>query len=322
MIKKWFLLRLLFFVLSVPFLLFFCKFVDITLLLYILIFLLLFFDFKNIKNISKKINESVKKIKLISKKQKINPKNELNALESGVNEIVLSVRESEQERNDFISTISHEIRTPITSIKGWAETICVDENIDFSLIRRGLKIIISESDRLSGIAKELSDFANLSSGKMRMRFEKIDIVAEFIDLQFIFSERATNEGKVFNFSFDEDISPICGDGNKLKQVFVNIIDNSFKYSNKNCIISVKIFEKNKKVSVEITDNGIGIPKRELGKIKQKFYKVNPESVGSGIGLAVVSEIISMHGGDLQIMSEEGIGTSVIFSFDAFEGEKN
>ena len=244
-----------------------------------------------------------------------NTEDELEILCDDVENIMFELKTSERIKNDFISSMSHELRTPLTAIKGWAETMKTGDSIDFSTVRRGLDIIIKEVKRLSGIVDAILDFSVIDSGRMILNKEKIDILAEVEDAVYIFKEQASVEQK--KLIYNEPKSPlyIYGDKSKLKQVFINIIDNALKYTKTGDSIGVNVSEKNNKILIEITDNGCGIEKSDIANITQKFFKANSNKGGFGIGLAIVKEIIYAHDGTLKILSEKGVGTSVIISFN-------
>lgn len=235
---------------------------------------------------------------------------EIGELCDTVNYMAKELGNAEKIKNDFISSVSHEIRTPLTAIKGWAETMNMGEGIDKSVINKGLDIIVHETERLSKIVEELLDFSSLQSGIMAVSMDKLDILAELGEAVYIFKERAVSENKTLVYNEPKMVSPIMGDKNRLKQVFINIIDNALKYTSEGGGISVSVTEKNSQICVSVTDNGCGIAKPHLPRITEKFYKANSTQGGSGIGLAIVREIIEIHKGTLEIISEEGFGTTV------------
>ena len=218
-------------------------------------------------------------------------------------------------KNDFISTISHELRTPLTSIKGWAETLLygLDRERD-EVTNKGLQVIVNESGRLEGFVEELLDFSRLQSGRMTLRLTKTDIFAELDETVFTFRERAMREGIEVRYSIPDFPAPANADPNRLKQVFMNILDNALKYSKINTKIFVKAefsqLDGNNAVKISIADQGCGISKEDLPHVMEKFYKANVSVRGSGIGLAVTNEIINLHNGRLEIDSEINVGTLV------------
>ena len=148
------------------------------------------------------------------------------------------IKESERMKNEFISTVSHELRTPLTAIKGWGETILEDPIKDEALTKRGLNVIISESERLTSLVEELLDFSRMENGNLTMRMSSMDVLAELDEAVFVFKDRSMREGKELLYNVSEVPAPMTGDPNRIKQVFVNILDNSFKYTEAGGTISV------------------------------------------------------------------------------------
>ncbi len=240
---------------------------------------------------------------------------EIGDLCDTINDMADELGATERMKNEFISSVSHELRTPLTAIKGWAETIedsTSDGSVDPEMLHKGMGVIISETDRLSVMVEELLDFSRLESGRMVLQPMLLDIIAELYEAVLTFEQRAKREEKELIFEDSDDIITVWGDRNRLRQVFVNIIDNALKYSDAGGKVTVHA-RRSKIVGftdVIVVDTGCGIPTNQLDKVKTKFYKGNATRKGSGIGLAVVDEIVRMHGGTLQIESKEGVGTKV------------
>lgn len=227
-----------------------------------------------------------------------------------VNHMASELELSEQMKNDFISSVSHELRTPLTAIKGWAETVGSMPD-DMETISKGMRVITSESERLSRMVEDLLDFSRMQNGKFSLNKNTMDILAELGDAVLIYTEKARKEG--IDVIYDEpDMLPfVYGDRNRLRQVFVNIIDNAIKYSEKGGVVSVQATMSDARhIEVDVSDTGCGISPQDLPKVKTKFYKANHTRRGSGIGLAVADEIVTLHGGKLEIFSEQGVGTTV------------
>ena len=240
--------------------------------------------------------------------QKVND-DEIGQLCDNINDMADELGAAEKTQNAFRSSVSHEPRPPPPAIKGWAETMQGGEN-DKETIERGMGIIIRESERLSGIVEELLDFSRMQSGRMTLTMDKIDILAELGEAVYMFSERAKMEHKFLLYEEPAMLSPVLGDINRLRQVFVNIIDNALKYTDEGGTINVTAAETGGFIRVVISDNGCGIPAEHLPKVKRKFYKANQTVRGSGIGLALADEIMKLHSGSLEIESRENVGTAV------------
>ena len=265
----------------------------------------------------KEINEATKLIAQGNLDVRIEKQynDEIGDLSDSINTMATEIPAADKMKNDFISTISHELRTPLTSIKGWGETLTLgnQDNVD-PLTRKGLQVIVSEAGRLEGFVEELLDFSRLQSGRMTLRLAKTDILAELEVTLFTFIERAIREGYDVKYSIPEIPSVANADANRLKQVFMNVLDNALKYSRPGSKIFVKaeFIKKDEKdfVQIVIADQGCGISKEDLPHVKEKFYKANVSVRGSGIGLAVTNEIVNLHGGNLEVDSIEGKGTLV------------
>ncbi len=236
---------------------------------------------------------------------------EIGELQKTVNNMVAEISAADRMKNEFISTISHELRTPLTAIKGWGETIQQVGESDAALTKRGMEVIISESTRLTGMVEELLDFSRMQSGGIRLRKEKMDVLAELDDTIFTFKERALRDGKELLYNVTNEPAPIEGDPDRIKQVFVNVIDNALKYTKQGGKILIEAeLKDNGKLEITVSDTGCGIAEKDLPRVKEKFYKADTSVRGSGIGLAVADEIVKMHGGELIINSILGTGTTV------------
>ena len=235
---------------------------------------------------------------------------ELGELCDIINHMADELSNSEKMKNEFISSVSHELRTPLTAIKGWGETLMTDGNQDVDMMQKGMKVIVSETERLSQMVEELLDFSRIESGRLTLVKTKMDLLAELEDAVLIYGERAKRENITFAYDGPEMLPFIFGDKNRLRQVFINIIDNAIKYSDSGDSVTVTAGENDGYIIVKVADTGCGISAVDLPKIKTKFYKANQTRRGSGIGLALANEIVNMHGGELQIESKENVGTTV------------
>ncbi len=236
---------------------------------------------------------------------------EIRALCSNINSMLEEISGTERMKNDFISTISHEIRTPLTAVKGWGETLLQIGDKDPIMLQKGLEVIINESGRLSELVEELLDFSRLQNGALKIKKEKIDVLAELDETVFVFRDRAVREGIDFVYTAPEDPAPMIGDPNRIKQVFTNILDNALKYTDQGGKVTVNaVISPDGLLNVYFIDTGCGISPEDLPKVKEKFYKTSINYRGSGIGLAVADEIVNLHNGDIKISSVLGEGTTV------------
>jgi signal transduction histidine kinase len=240
---------------------------------------------------------------------------EIGELCKTINNMASELGEAERTKQDFISTVSHELRTPLTAILGWGETLVQVGDSDSALVKKGLDIIVNEVSRLSVMVEELLDFSKMQSGRMELRKEKVDILAELDETVFYFRERAVSEGIELFYNAQHLPAPMHADADRIRQVFVNILDNSFKHMEQGGRIKIIAdLEYPNNLKISITDTGCGIPAECLPKIKEKFYKINNSDGGSGIGLAVADEIVRLHEGSLDIDSILGEGTTVTITF--------
>lgn len=275
-----------------------------------------------IKSIVDPITDICNKSALIARRDfnvEINKKydDEIGQLSDAINYMAKELKESEKLKNDFVSSISHELRTPLTAIKGWAETMQMCDT-DYSTMKRGLEVIVKEAGRLSGIVEGMLDFSSIKEKKVSLVKEKIDILAELGEAVYMFKNKAKSENKTLIYSEPKMMPTVMGDRNRLKQVFINILDNALKYTSEGGGISVSVSEKEECIAISVTDNGCGIPVEHLPNVTKKFYKANYSQRGSGIGLAIVDEIVELHGGKLEIISEEGFGTTVTITLPIFK----
>ena len=238
------------------------------------------------------------------------PHDEVDRLRGTINQMAEGLEETEKMKNEFISSVSHELRTPLTSIRGWVETrMTLDDPTDENY-RKGLEIINNETGRLNNMVEELLDFSRLQNGRIRMECRPLDLVAELTDAVLFCEARIRQEGLLLHYTEPEEMIPVYADPDRLRQVFINILDNAIKYSAPGGRITVKLWAGEYKAFVEIIDQGRGIPPEDLENVKTKFYKGSNSVRGSGIGLALVDSIMTALDGTMDIQSTLGRGTGV------------
>jgi len=215
-----------------------------------------------------------------------------------INHMAEELAAGETMKNDFISSVSHELRTPLTAIQGWAETLLADGGDNKANLVKGMSVIINETTRLSSMVEELLDFSHMQGGRLKLILSKTDAVAELSEAFMMYTEKAKREQIELSIEGEDVFVPVYGDKNKLRQVFVNVIDNAIKYSDSGGSVKVTVTAGGENLVVAVSDSGIGIRAEDLPRIKTKFFKANSTRRGSGIGLAVADEIITRHGGTL------------------------
>lgn len=243
---------------------------------------------------------------------------EIGELCDAINYMASELSASENIKNDFISSVSHELRTPLTAIRGWGETAKMSLGADEELVQRGLDVVLSEADRLSSLVEELLDFSRMQTGRLSLVSQPTNvslILRESVDM---YEELAKKQEIDLVLSLPETDITVMGDNNRLKQVFINIIDNAVKYTEKSGQVLVNLSVEEACVRISVEDTGVGIPAEDIARVKEKFYKANKKVRGSGIGLAVADEIIKQHDGLLFIESTENVGTTVTVVLPIFE----
>ena len=196
---------------------------------------------------------------------------ELAELVESINYMADEIDKTDKIKNDFISTVSHELRTPLTAIKGWTETLlCINESQD-ETINNGLRVIQNETERLYTLVEDLLDFSRMQSGRMTLHLQKIDIIAELDDAVYVLRDSATREGKEIFYSSPDFAAPVNADPDRIKQVFVNIIDNAIKYTPSGGRISIVAMIGSSEIVIRVKDTGCGISEEDLPRIKEKFY---------------------------------------------------
>lgn len=260
----------------------------------------------------KEITEASKKIAKGQLDVKIDKlyNDEIGELADTINYMASELDKLQKMKNDFVSSISHELRTPLTSIKGWGETIITGDLNDKEETKTGLKIIINETERLTNMVEELLDFARLENDYISLDMKQIELKKELDEIVHILEGKAKKKNIKISYTSVEDSFFTVGDKNRLRQVFINILDNAIKFSDEEKSIYIKIYEENQCILISFRDEGTGIPQNEIDKIKEKFYKGISKKEGSGLGLAISTEIINLHGGELTIESKLEVGTTV------------
>ncbi|MBQ1187374.1 MAG: HAMP domain-containing histidine kinase [Clostridia bacterium] len=274
---------------------------------------------RSVSNMSRKIamGDFNSRIEIVSN-------NEIGELCDSINYMASELQNAENLKNDFISSVSHELRTPLTAIRGWAETAKYSVGFDEETVLKGLDVVLKESERLHHLVEELLDFSRMRSDRLSLdmaNFNVNTILNEAVDM---YRELAKKQSVDLVYMRKNDEVLCFGDANRIKQVFINVIDNALKYNQAGGQILIEQILENDCIQISVSDTGVGIAAQDLDRVKEKFYKANKQVRGSGIGLAVADEIIKQHNGLLLLESTEGVGTTVKIVLPVLkdEGESN
>lgn len=238
-------------------------------------------------------------------------KNEISELGQTLNYMSENIVKREDMKNDFISSVSHELRTPLTSIKGWAITLQSKEiQKNEEMLSQGLIIIENEGERLSLMVEDLLNFSRLSSSSFQYEKENLNIVEIVREVYHQLYPRSLNEKINFEFKTAYDNIIVDCDKNRIKEVFINIIDNAMKFTDKDGHVDLMITKDDDNVVIEIKDDGEGIKEDEIPFVSSKFFKGSSSKSQTGLGLSICEEIVKAHDGKLIIKSKYTEGTSV------------
>jgi len=256
-----------------------------------------------------------------SRKIEVESEDEIGLLAKTFNDMAMQIetmleelKNAEMLRREFVANVSHELRTPLTNIRSYAETISDDQAIPQETEEEFLRVIINESDRMTKIVQDLLELSRFDSGTSVLTVEEFPVENAVRDVYAAIALEARKRGHVLNLELEWKLPNIKGDRAKIEQVLMNIIANALKYTPDGGTIDIYGGRAGGNVWIKIVDTGIGIPKEDLARVFDRFYRVDKarsrESGGTGLGLSIAKEIITKHGGDIVIESKPGIGTSV------------
>lgn len=223
-------------------------------------------------------------------------------------------------RKEFVANVSHELRTPLTTIKSYTETLLDGalENKEYTI--NFLKVIDSESERMTRLVKDLLQLSKLDYDNIQWNMKNINIYKIVSECVYRMNISAKQKRQVLEFNAEMDIPEIMGDKDRIEQVIVNILSNAIKYTPENGKIEVTLSLEEGNILIKVADNGIGIPKEDLPRLFERFYRVDKARSrmlgGTGLGLSIARQIVEAHKGKIRIQSEYGQGTQVFISLPA------
>ena len=248
----------------------------------------------------------------------LDSENEMGYLAKNLNYMADKLNRSGEYQRQFISNISHDFRSPLTSIKGYIEAM-IDGTIPVEMQEKYLKIISYETERLEKLTRGLLTLNELDIQKRMLNIQPFDINGVIKATAASFEGSCTSRNILLELILSGKELLAQADMEQIQQVLYNLLSNAIKFSPDNSTITIETTEKNGKIFVSVKDHGIGIPKASIHKIWERFYKIDrsrgKDQKGTGLGLAIVKEIINAHGQHINVISTEGIGTEFIFTLE-------
>ncbi|MFE8696980.1 two-component system histidine kinase PnpS [Cytobacillus sp. FJAT-53684] len=228
---------------------------------------------------------------------------------------ISDLKKLEQVRKDFVANVSHELKTPITSIKGFSETLLDGAMENKQVLEDFLKIILQESDRLQSLIQDLLDLSKIEQLGFHLSIQQYDITTTLEEVIAILSKKAAEKEITLEYEKGSDSILIEGDADRLKQVFLNLVSNAISYTPIGGHVLLRIIQSESNILVEVKDTGIGMDEEETPRIFERFYRIDKarsrNSGGTGLGLAIVKHIVEAHNGKITVQSEVGKGTTFI-----------
>lgn len=268
---------------------------------------LVYIESKRISRPLKEMNSAVLEIASgkFDKRINVTSEDEISQLASSFNYMADSLTRLEEMRSSFVSDISHELRTPMTSISGFVQGI-LDGTIPKEKEKEYLEIVLEESTRLARLTSEMFEMSKMNSPEYKLSVKEFDI-NEIIRLCIIGAEQKIEDKKLeLDVWFENDAEQVLADPDAIKRVIINLLDNAIKFSFPGSTINVRVFEKNKKVNVDIINYGIGIAKEDIPHIFDRFYKSDRsrsrDKSGAGLGLSFVKNILNLHSQKITVSS--------------------
>lgn len=245
----------------------------------------------------------------------------LNTLAQELSRFVARTEQMEKLRRDFVANVSHELRTPLTIIRGYTEALRDGTVTDPVQSARFNQLIVSETERLERLISDLLDLSRLQAQQYTLEVEPIPLVEVVDSVVSMMRGKAAQKGITLSWRYDDEVPPILGNGDRLVQLLVILLDNALKYTPDQGCVAVELKHEMQQAVLTITDNGAGIPSEDLPLIWERFYKVDKahtrENHGTGLGLSIAREIIERHGANVTVTSEPGAGTTFVLKFPAF-----
>ncbi len=246
----------------------------------------------------------------------VESEDEMGYLAASLSYMASEIARSEDDQKKFVANVSHDFRSPLTSIRGYLEAM-IDGTIPPEMHEKYLTIVLNETDRLTKLTNSLLTLNNLNTNGMMLNKTDFDINRTIRNVAASFEGTCRQKMIAIELVLTGDEMYVVGDVDKIQQVLYNLLDNAIKFSHHDSVIKMETTEKRSKIFVSVKDSGIGIPKDDLKLIWDRFYKSDlsrgKDKKGTGLGLSITKEIIQAHGEHINVISTEGVGTEFIFS---------
>lgn len=246
----------------------------------------------------------------------VNTEDEMGYLSASLNYMSSHLRDMEDYQKKFVANVSHDFRSPLTSIKGYVEAMA-DGTIPPELHEKYLKIILFETERLTDLTQDLLTLNEFDTKNILLNKEVFDIHEMIKNVAASFEGTCKQKKISIEVIFPPRNLNVNADKRKIQQVLYNLLDNAIKFSDMDSVVTIETTERGEKVYTSVKDDGIGIPRNSLNKIWERFYKSDlsrgKDKKGTGLGLTIVKEAIQAHGENINVVSTEGVGTEFIFS---------
>lgn len=240
---------------------------------------------------------------------------EVRELTRAFNSMMARVQASQRSQREFVANVSHEMKTPLTSIQGFAQALLDGTADSKEAQQKAAQVIYSESERMHRMVLDLLDLAKLDAGTADLKMSPVNVRALLKSISEKFMPQSRRAGVNIELDIPEDLPPLIADGDRMAQVFTNLTDNALKFTPLGGKLTLRASIEMDRMQVSVTDTGAGIPEEDLPHIFQRFYQADParmggEAHGAGLGLAIAYEIVAAHGGRINVRSHTGSGTTM------------
>ena len=240
---------------------------------------------------------------------------EVQELTRAFNSMMARVLASQRSQREFVANVSHEMKTPLTSIQGFAQALLDGTANTQESQQKAAQVIYNESERMHRMVLDLLDLAKLDAGTAEMHMAPVNVRALLNSIAEKFAPQSQRAGVGITVNVLDPLPPLIADGDRLAQVFTNLTDNALKFTPQGGTVTLNAFVETDKMHISVKDTGTGIPESDIPHIFQRFYQADParkggEAHGAGLGLAIAHEIIVAHGGRISVRSHKGAGTTM------------